>query len=126
MARRKSQTLTDGELRIMDVIWRLEEATVRDVTDELGDVAYNTVQTMLRILDEKGYVTYRKDGRAFVYRALVNRGDARAAALKHLLGRFFGGSRTALVENLLRDDDLDAMEIDRLKRLVRNAEDPPE
>ena len=122
MARRKSQTLTDGELRIMNVVWELDEATVRDVADQLGDVAYNTVQTMLRILDDKGYVTHRKEGRAFIYRALVDRRAARTSALKHLVTSFFGGSRQELVENLLRDDEIDAIEIDRLKAMIRDAE----
>lgn len=128
MARRKSQTLTDGELRIMDVVWELREASVRDVTDRLSEsenVAYNTVQTMLRILTEKGYVAHRKDGRAFIYRPLVGRTEARAAALKHVLARFFGGSRRLLVENLLDDDELDALEIERLKALIRNSDEPP-
>ncbi|MEM9304490.1 MAG: BlaI/MecI/CopY family transcriptional regulator [Pseudomonadota bacterium] len=122
MARRKSQTLTDGELRIMDVIWEREESTVRAVTDALNasePVAYNTVQTMLGILADKGYVTHRKDGRAFVYSALVDRASARRSAVKHMVSRFFGGSSEALVQNLLQDDAMDALEIDRLRALLR-------
>jgi len=70
MARKPSKTLTDGELRIMEVLWQKKNASVRDVCDVLNekdDVAYNTVQTMMRILEDKGYLNHHKEGRAFVY-----------------------------------------------------------
>ncbi|MDJ0654489.1 MAG: BlaI/MecI/CopY family transcriptional regulator [Xanthomonadales bacterium] len=121
MARKRSQTLTDGELRIMDVIWNLEEASVREVTDRLNQdevVAYNTVQTMMGILETKGYLAHHKQGRAFVYRPLVDRDRAQRKALKHLLSQFFAGSPAALVQNLLDNDEVDPMEIDRLRAMI--------
>ncbi len=128
MARQKSPTLTDGELRIMDVVWTLGEASVREVTDELNrqePVAYNTVQTMLGILAEKGYLSHHKQGRAFVYEPLIDRSTAQGRALKHLMSRFFAGSPTALVQNLLSSDEVDALEIDRLRRMIEEDEDTP-
>ena len=132
MPRHRSKTLTDGEVRIMDVVWTLGEASVRDVTDQLNQrepVAYNTVLTMLGILKDKGYVRHRKAGRAFLYRPLVSREAAQRRALTHLVTGFFAGSPSALVQNLLNSDELDALEIDRLRRLIEdtpNALEPDE
>ena len=103
-------TLTDGELRLMRVLWRRERATVADVLAELTtpQPAYNTVLTMLRILEQKGYVTHEKDGRAFVFVARVGEQDARRSALGHLLGRLFEGSPSLLLLNLLEHEPVDA------------------
>lgn len=122
MARKPSKTLTDGELRIMEVLWRLDSASVRDVVDDLSaneSVAYNTVQTMLGILETKGYVEHHKEGRAFVYTPLVDRTTARTSALRHLIGRFFDGSPQALVQNLIQDENVDPIEIERLRKLLQ-------
>lgn len=126
MARNRSQTLTDGELRIMDVIWKLDEASVKDVTAELNKteaVAYNTVQTMMGILRDKGFLSHRKEGRAFIYTPLINRQSARRTALVNMLSRFFDDSPSALVQNLLEDDTVDPMEIDRLRQMISQAAD---
>ena len=121
MARSKTPTLTDGELRIMEVLWDRGEATVKDVQQALArdhGVAYSTVQTMLRILDEKRYVHYRKEGRAFVYSPLVGREQARATALRHLIRRFFGDSPQALAQALVADEDVDLLELQKLREEV--------
>jgi len=121
MARKPSKTLTDGELRIMEVLWKKKNASVRDVCDVLNekeDVAYNTVQTMMRILEDKGYLQHHKEGRAFVYAPVVDRKSARSSALKHFMSSFFDGSPKALVQNLIEDENIDKMEIDRLRKLL--------
>ena len=121
MPRPKTKTLTEGELRIMDAVWRLERGSVRDVAETLrpkNDLAYNTVQTMLGILTDKGYLDRVKEGRAFVYQPRVTRGAARRQAVSHLLDRFFGGSRRELVLDLVEADDLDAAELDDLRTLL--------
>lgn len=126
MARKPSKTLTDGELRIMRVLWRKRSASVRAVVDTLNEtdeVAYNTVQTMLGILETKGYVEHHKEGRAFVYAPLVDKKTASASALKHFIGSFFDGSPRALVQNLLQHEDVDALEIDQLRRLLQTEAD---
>ncbi len=121
MARKPSKTLTDGELKIMEVLWSHKTASVREVAvalREKDDVAYNTVQTMMGILETKGYLKHHKEGRAFVYTPIVDRSSARSSALKHFLGSFFDGSPQALVQNLIQDENVDAMEIDRLRKLL--------
>ena len=125
MARKKSPTLTEAELRVMDVLWELGRATVSDVVDALKRshaLAYNTVLTTLRILDTKGYVRHSKEGRAFVYSARVDRVTAQRSALRHIVSRFFDGSREDLVINLLDDDKLDAKELLRLKAMISECE----
>ncbi len=125
MPRPKSLTLTDGELRLMRVLWDKGEASVSGVVAALSTKprpAYNSVLTMLRILERKGYVTHRKDGRAFVFVPTVDRSHARQSALKMLVNRFFEGSPRLLVLNLLEDDDLSA---EALKQLTRRIEDTP-
>ena len=122
MARKVSKTLTEGELRIMEVIWVLRKASVKDVRGVLqknGSVAYNTVQTMLQILEKKGYLTHTKSGRSFLYSPLVERREARRNALKNLLVSFFDGSAETLFVNLLEDENLDKEELERLKKLVK-------
>lgn len=125
MPRKQSPTLTPGELRIMEVLWARNEASVREVTEALSDqqpLAYNTVLTMLRILHDKGYADYRKEGRAFIYAPLVSRGEARSAALKHLIANFFNGSPEALAQNLVDDTELDLAELERLQQLVERGD----
>src|SRR5437867_13215130 len=106
MARRRSPALTDGELRIMRVLWARGQGTVGEVVDEMPPAkpAYNTVLTMLRILERKGQVTHDQDGRAFTYKPLVGRGQARRRAVSHLLKRFFDDSPEELILDLLGHD----------------------
>lgn len=124
MARKTSNTLTDAESRIMDFLWNKEEASVRDVMDGIaGETkqAYNTIQTLLGILKDKGFVTTRKEGRAFLYRPLISRGEARNKALKQLIGNAFGGSSAALAQHLLKDSDIDEGEISALEKVIEMA-----
>jgi predicted transcriptional regulator len=124
MSRPKSPTLTDGELRLMRVLWDKGEATVGNVVTALKEKpkpAYNTVLTLLRILERKGYVTHRKDGRAFIFLPTVDRTHARQSALKMLVNRFFEGSPRLLVLNLLEDDDLSAEAVKQLKRRIEET-----
>ncbi|HEY7447162.1 MAG TPA: BlaI/MecI/CopY family transcriptional regulator [Vicinamibacterales bacterium] len=124
MARRRSPTLTDVEARIMTVLWDKERATVSDMVIALRPkypAAYSTVQTMLRILETKGYVKHEKSGRAFIYRPLIDQRQARRRALSHLVSRLFDNSPSLLVLNVLEDDRIDAAELDRLKKLIHHA-----
>lgn len=118
MARPKSEILTDAEQRIMRVLWDRKEASVRDVTEALQDtypVAYNTVLTLLRILTEKKYVKPRQVGRAFVYRTLVSRHDARTQAMTKLVSQFFEGSPTELAQHLIKTKTLDLDELQAIR-----------
>lgn len=106
----------------MNALWSLGDAgSVADVTAALEPkhaVKYSTVQTMLRILESKGYVTHEKNGRAFIYRPLVDKKQARRKALRHLVSRLFDGSSNLLVLNVLEDKRIPQDELERVKRLL--------
>jgi predicted transcriptional regulator len=124
MARKPSVALTDAEAQVMAVLWRLNLASVGEVVaaiNERRSVTYSTVQTILRILEAKGYVTHDKVARAFVYRAVVDERQARRRALRHLVSRLFEGSPSLLVLNVLEDEDLDPAEREQLKKLIESA-----
>jgi predicted transcriptional regulator len=124
MARTASPALTDGEARVMAVLWRLGRATVSEVAGALTrgrPLTYSTVQTMLRILENKGYVTHEKVVRAFVYRPIVDERQARRRALRHLVSRLFNGSPSLLVLNVLEDEKLDKRELERVKKMIEQA-----
>lgn len=124
MPRPKSPALTDAEARIMAVLWRRGSASVADVQAALKrkrPVSYSTVQTILRILEEKGYISHEKVARAFIYRPLVDERQARRRALRHLMARLFNGSPSLLVLNVLEDDRIEANELNRLKKLIQEA-----
>lgn len=125
MARKKSTTLTDVELRLMNVLWEQGPSTVSEVQKALPKkerAAYTTVLTMLRILEEKGYLEHEQDGRAFVYKPLIGREAARRSSVSHLVGRLFDGSPGALVLNVLENEELTPEELARLRELIAKAE----
>ena len=127
MARKKSSNLTEGEVRLMDVLWDKGAATVSEVCDalpkELG-LAYNTVLTTLRILEEKGYLEHVKspEGRAFIYRPLMGRNEAGRNTVRYLVSRFFRNSPELLVVNLLKDEELSGSELQRIRQLLAEEE----
>lgn len=124
MARRKSPTLTEVELELMEVLWNKREATVSDIVDAYDEPkpAYSTVLTMMRILEQKGYVSHNKEGRAFVYKPRVDRKQAQKSAIGYLLSRFFNNSPELLMVNLLEDEEMSPAEIERLKEMIeRNS-----
>src|SRR5262245_5733669 len=121
MARRKSSHLTDAELRLMEVLWKKGSATVGEVVEALEaepPLAYSTVLTTLRILENKGYLRHRKDGRAFVYKPVVRRDKAQESALKHLLTRFFEDSPELLMLNLLERKQITPEQLRRLRERI--------
>ena len=111
MARSKSATQTEAELRIMNVLWERHSATVHEVLEALPSkpaLAYNSVLTIVRILEKKGYVKHEKDKRAHVYLPLMDRKDATRFEVRHLVSRFFGNSNEQLVLNVLEETSIDA------------------
>jgi predicted transcriptional regulator len=127
LPRKKSLNLTEAELRLMDIVWDKGTATVGEVAAALpGEpgLAYNTVLTTLRILEQKGYVRHTKprEGRAFVYRAVVGRKQASRNAVRHLIRRFFANSPELLVLNLLDDGDLSQQELQKIRNLLAEGE----
>jgi predicted transcriptional regulator len=126
MPRKRSAVLTDHELRLMEVLWRLGNATVAEVTARLGapTLAYNTVLSTLRTLEQKGYVKHEEDGRAFIYRPVVARSQAAESAVRQLLRRFFGDSPGQLAVTLLDDAKLADTDLVRIqKALARKRKD---
>jgi BlaI family penicillinase repressor len=124
LARKQSPALTDAESAVMVVLWRLRSASVGDVVTAMNQtraVTYSTVQTMLRILETKGYVTHGKVARAFVYEPVVDERQARRRALRHLVRRLFEGSPSLLVLNVLEDEELDPAEREHLRKLIERA-----
>ena len=120
MPRKKALVLTDHELRLMEVLWVKRQATVSDVTSALSPpvLAYNTVLSTLRTLEQKGYVAHTEAGRAFTYRPLVERDDAAKSAVNHVLARFFGNSPNALAVTLLDDVPLRAADREQIRQLL--------
>lgn len=125
MPRKKSETLTEAELRLMEVLWQLRWGTVQQVLDALpigSNLAYNSVLTTMRILEVKGYVKHLKDGRAHVYKPCVEREEASRSEIKHLVSRFFADSQDLLVMNILEDRGIDQSELRRLRQLLERGD----
>jgi BlaI family transcriptional regulator, penicillinase repressor len=121
----KSVTLTEAELRLMDVLWEQGPSSVQQVLDALpknAQLAYNSVLTTIRILEKKGYVRHIKDGRAHIYRPLVEREEASRSEIRHLAHRFFKNSHEMLVLNILEERGVDAEELNRLRQLLEQAQ----
>lgn len=125
MPPRKSPTLTEAELRLMEVLWEKGRATVHQLLEALPGkpaLAYNSVLTTIRILEKKAYVQHLKDGRAHVYQPLVGREEARRSEVRNLLGRFFKNSHELLMLNLIQDRSLDEEELKRLREMLEQAQ----
>jgi predicted transcriptional regulator len=118
---KKSPTLTEAELRLMEVLWLKGPATVHSVMEALPPkplLAYNSVLTTIRILEKKGYVQHVKEGRAHLYMPLVGREEATRFEIKNLVGRFFKNSHELLLLNILEDKSIDAGELTKLRQLL--------
>lgn len=125
MPRKKSPTLTEAELRLMEVLWDRGASTVGEVADVLphdAKLAYSSVLTTLRILEQKGQVRHEQRGRAYVYEPVVARDDARRRALRHVMSQFFEDSPELLVLNVLESEDLSEDELSRLRKLIEDAD----
>ena len=121
MPPKQSETLTEAELRIMDVLWLKGSGTVQQVLDSIEQkpaLAYNSVLTTIRILEKKGYVRHSKDGRTHIYEPVVGRQEATRDEIRHLVGRFFRNSHDQLVLNILEDRGVEQQEIDRLRKML--------
>ncbi|HEY4356542.1 MAG TPA: BlaI/MecI/CopY family transcriptional regulator [Acidobacteriaceae bacterium] len=130
MPPKRSITLTEAELRLMKLLWLRGESAVADLVQALADatpLAYTSVLTTVRILEKKGYVTHRQEGRAFLYSPCVAEHEASRSEVRHVLQRFFGNSRERLLISLLGDDEITPEELERLRQAIAAApgdEDP--
>ena len=110
---------TDRELDVMSVLWEYGSATVAEVRDGLADqLAYTTVLTVLRTLEEKGHVDHVEEGKAHRYRPLVARDRAGKSALRRLVRKVFAGSPELLLTHLVSDRNLTAAELKRMRKLL--------
>lgn len=119
-----TKLLTETELELMTILWRLREGSVAEVIAELpGDrkLAYTSVSTILRILEQKGILNTRKEGRGHIYIPLLNKSDYEAKTVKHVVERVFDGTPVALVRQLVDTVDLDANDLQELKRIIEKA-----
>jgi predicted transcriptional regulator len=125
MARSRSKTLTEAELRLMEVLWVRGRATVADVMSSLPPppIAYNSVLTTMRILEQKGFVAHEEAGRAFVYHPLVARDAAAQTAVGHLVSRFFENSSGSLALRLIESERPSDDELSRLRALIERYEE---
>lgn len=110
---------TDRELDLMAVLWELGSATVSEVQERLDDdLAYTTVLTTLRNMEEKGHVAHTEEGRAYRYHPRVPRTEAGSNAIRRVVGKVFGGSRELLLTHLVSRSDLSEDELKRVQELV--------
>ncbi len=113
---------TAAEFRLLEILWVLEEGTIDDLLQASKDsrLNYKTVQTVLRIMENKKFVSHSVRGRAFVYRPRVKRRDVSRVSLRSLIQRYFRGSRTELLVNLLEDERIGNAELQELEALIRS------
>lgn len=124
MPPKRSNTLTEAELRLMRLLWARGESAVSDLVQALPEdtpLAYTSVLTTIRILEKKGYVSHRQEGRAFLYSTCVAEHEARQSEIRHVLQRFFGNSRERLVLSLLGDAEITPEELERMKKIIGDA-----
>jgi predicted transcriptional regulator len=112
-------TLTHREFDVMAVLWSLGSATVAEVRDRLDDdLAYTTVLTVLRTLEDKGHVRHVEEGKAHRYTPVIAEQDARRGALAQVVDRVFGGSAELLLTHLVAERNLSREELERLRALM--------
>lgn len=128
MPPKRSITLTEAELRLMRVLWQRGESAVSEVVAAIADsipLAYTSVLTTIRVLEKKGYLTHRQEGRAFLYSPCIAEHEASRSEVRHVLQRFFGNSRESLLLSLLGDDEITPAELRRLRQAIAEAPDTP-
>lgn len=111
----------------MNALWHKGPGTVQQVLEWLPErpvLAYNSVLTTIRVLEKKGYVGHLKDGRAHIYKPLINQQQASRSEIRHLVSRFFRNSHEALLLNILRDEEITETEIKRLREMLSDVEEP--
>jgi predicted transcriptional regulator len=122
MTTKKSQpSLSPAETEILQIVWKLNQAAVQQVLDELPKdrpIAYATVQTLLRRLEKKGYIVHTTEGKAHIFRAVVQKDKVLKSAVAGFLDRLFGGDALPLVQYLAENKQITASDIDRLKEIL--------
>lgn len=128
MPPKRSITLTEAELRLMKLLWTRGESAVADLVQALAEeqpLAYTSVLTTVRILEKKGYVEHRQEGRAFLYKPCIGEYEASRSEVRNVLRRFFGDSREQLLLSMLGDEEISQEELQRLKDAIASTPDEP-
>jgi predicted transcriptional regulator len=123
--KKPERKLTDAELEIMHVVWELDSGTVRQVHELLNKqrpLAYTTVMTMMNILEEKGHLTRRKEGRAYRYEPVRPKNQVISGMVDDFVGRVFEGSAAPLVVSLVKDKKISKKDLDEIARMIRETE----
>ena len=124
MAKQKLRAMSPAETEILRLVWQLDEATVQQICDRLParrKIAYKTVQTLLRRLEEKGYVRHKIRGKAHVFYPAVKREYVVKRTVLDFVDRLFGGDPRPLMQFLAEDGHIDTDDIERLKKLIENS-----
>lgn len=120
----EGKLLTETELELMTILWKLDEGSVSDVIEQLPkerDLAYTSVSTIMRILEQKGILKTRKEGRGHIYTPLLKKSEYEAKTVKHVVDRVFDGTPVALVRQLLDTVKLNESDLKELKKLIDQA-----
>ena len=123
--KKPERKLTNAELEIMQVVWELDGGTVRQVHEILNQqrpLAYTTVMTMMNILEEKGHLTRRKEGRAYRYQPVRPKSQVISGMVDDFVGRVFEGSAAPLVVSLVKDKKISKKDLDEIARMIRETE----
>ena len=119
MPRKPSKVFTEKELEIMKLIWQMGEVTVKEIQERLpGAQHYNSVLTIIRVLERKGHLVHRAEGKTFFYRAGESGEKARIRLLRHLIDQVFGGSAASVVLNLVQAGDLSKKDLDKIRARI--------
>jgi BlaI family penicillinase repressor len=119
MPRKPSKVFTDKELEIMQIVWEMGEATVKEIQGRLpGEPHYNSVLTIIRVLERKGHLVHRAEGKTYFYQAGESKENSHARLLRHLVDQVFGGSAASVVLNLVQAGDLTPKDLDEIRSKV--------
>ncbi len=119
------EELTKAEERIMQVFWKLKKAFVKDVIEELPDdpkPPYNTISSVIRILEKKGYLGYKAYGKTYEYYPAVSKAEYRNMYIKKLLSGYFDNSPASLLSFIVKEENLSKEEIEKLKTMIDQSE----
>jgi BlaI family transcriptional regulator, penicillinase repressor len=126
MPRTASKTFTEKELEIMQVVWEMGEATTKQIQEKLsGERHYNSVLTIIRVLERKGHLAHRAEGKAHVYRARQQPEKSKGRVLAHLIKQVFGGSAASLVLHLVETGDLTEEDLREVRDKMTSREAKP-
>jgi BlaI family transcriptional regulator, penicillinase repressor len=112
--------LTKAEEQVMQILWKIKEGFVKDVIDKIEEPkpAYNTVSTIIRILEKKGFIDHKAYGKTFLYFPVISKKDYTKTFFKNFLGNYFGNSFQQLVSFFSKEDDLSLQDLEELKKLM--------